>query len=44
VCDAIAEDESRMDGDAKKPKRRPRKVVKKSQLEDSYPAYLQVCI
>ena len=38
------EDEMKTDAEKKLKPRRPRKVIKKSHMEDSYPTYLQVCI
>jgi len=38
------DDEMKADGEKKLKARRPRKVIKKSHMEDSYPTYLQVCM
>jgi len=36
------DDEMKIDAEKKLKPKRPRKVVKKSHMEDSYPTYLQV--
>jgi len=38
------DDEAKADAEKKLKPKRPRKVIKKSYMEDSYPTYLQVCI
>jgi len=38
------DDEMKTDADKKIKPKRPRKVIKKSYMEDSYPTYLQVCM
>jgi len=38
------DDEMKIDAEKKLKPKRPRKVVKKSHMEDSYPTYLQVCM
>jgi len=40
----FVDDEMKIDAEKKLKPKRPRKVIKKSHMEDSYPAYLQVCI
>jgi len=44
LCDVFKEDEMKTDAEKKLKPRRPRKVIKKSHMEDSYPTYLQVCM
>ena len=44
LFDVLKDDEMKTDADKKIKPKRPRKVIKKSYMEDSYPTYLQVCI
>ena len=43
LCGVLKEDEMKTEAEKKLKTRRPRKVIKKSHMEDSYPTYLQVC-
>jgi len=40
----FTDDEMKIDAEKKLKPKRPRKVIKKSHMEDSYPVYLQVCV
>jgi len=44
LCGVFKDDEMKTDAEKKLKPRRPRKVIKKSHMEDSYPTYLQVCV
>jgi len=44
LFDVLKDDEMKTDADKKMKPKRPRKVIKKSYMEDSYPTYLQVCM
>jgi len=44
LCGVFKDDEMKTDAEKKLKPKRPRKVIKKSHMEDSYPTYLQVCV